>query len=87
MVLEDVLFKDNLWKELLIEDKNFVFGLDILDRSGVNAKNGLANAHAYSLLEAREEAGEDGKRVRLVKIRCRKFHEFVSGSSRSVSKG
>jgi len=69
MVLEDVLFKDNLWKELLNEEKHFVFGLDILDQSGVNAKNGLANAHAYSLLEARDAAGEDGKRVRLVKIR------------------
>ncbi|KAK3342141.1 hypothetical protein B0T25DRAFT_466168 [Lasiosphaeria hispida] len=67
--LEDVLFKDHLWKELLNEDKHFVFGLDILDQANVNAKNGLANAHAYSLLQAREETGEDGKKVRLVKIR------------------
>ncbi|KAK0726092.1 hypothetical protein B0H67DRAFT_482053 [Lasiosphaeris hirsuta] len=67
--LEDVLFKDHLWKELLNEDKHFVFGLDILDQVSVNAKNGLANAHAYSLLQAREETGEDGKKVRLVKIR------------------
>lgn len=69
MVLEDVMDKHTLWRELLNEEKNFVFGLDILDQSGVDAKNGLANAHAYSLLEAREEVGEDGKRVRLVKIR------------------
>jgi hypothetical protein len=69
MVLEDVLSKKNLWAELLNKDKHFVFGLDILEQGGVSVKNGLANAHAYSLLEAREETGEDGKTVKLVKIR------------------
>lgn len=69
MVLEDVLSKKHLWTELLNDDKHFVFGLDILDQGGVTVKNGLANAHAYSLLEAREETGEDGKIVKLVKIR------------------
>lgn len=68
LALEDVLFKEKLWKELVNENGNFVFGLDILDRNGSD-KNGLANAHAYSLLAAREEEGEDGKTVRLVKIR------------------
>ncbi|KAK0717300.1 hypothetical protein B0T26DRAFT_646798 [Lasiosphaeria miniovina] len=69
MVLEDVLSREHLWKELLNEDKHFVFGLDILDQNASGDKNGLANAHAYSLLEAREEKGEDGKPVRLVKVR------------------
>ncbi|KAK3372083.1 hypothetical protein B0H63DRAFT_288176 [Podospora didyma] len=69
MVLEDVLYKESLWKELLNEEKCFVFGLDILDAGATDGKNGLANCHAYSLLEAREETGEDGKRVRLVKVR------------------
>ncbi|KAK4171194.1 putative calpain [Triangularia setosa] len=68
LALEDVLSKENLWKELANANGNFVFGLDILDRNGSN-KNGLANAHAYSLLAAVEEVGEDGKVVRLVKIR------------------
>lgn len=69
MVLEDVLSKKDLWTELLNEDKHFVFGLDILDQGGVTVKNGLANAHAYSFLEAREETDEDGKTMKLVKIR------------------
>ncbi|KAK4222126.1 putative calpain [Podospora fimiseda] len=65
--LEDVLSKGRLWKELINEGGKFVFGLDILGAS--EGKNGLANAHAYSLLEAREETDEDGKMIKLVKIR------------------
>ncbi|KAK0707169.1 hypothetical protein B0T21DRAFT_416338 [Apiosordaria backusii] len=68
LALEDVLFKEHLWRELVNENGDFVFGLDILDRNGSD-KNGLANAHAYALLAAREEVGEDGKVIRLVKIR------------------
>ena len=66
--VDDVLDRSLLWKDLLDADKEFVFGLDILDSSGA-VNNGLAASHAYSLLEAREETGEDGKAVQLVKIR------------------
>jgi hypothetical protein len=80
--LEDILDKGRLWKELVNVDGDFVFGLDILDDPNT-IKNGLASAHAYSLLQAREEVGEDGKAVQLVQIRYeptqsaarRHFHE------------
>ena len=66
--MEDVLDKNKLWKELLNADKEFVFGLDILDDPDV-VKNGLASGHAYSLLQARQETGEDGSIVQLVQVR------------------
>jgi hypothetical protein len=66
--LEDILGKETLWKQLVSADGEFVFGLDILD-TDIQSKDGLATGHAYSLLEAREEMGEDGKKIRLVKVR------------------
>jgi len=72
--VEDVLDRQLLWKDLLDAEREFVFGLDILDSSG-GIRNGLAASHAYSLLEAREETGEDGKTVQLVKIRYVSPHD------------
>ncbi|KAK4644612.1 hypothetical protein QC761_306400 [Podospora bellae-mahoneyi] len=64
-----VLRKDKLWKELVNADGEFVFALSAIGTGWDSYKGGLALGHAYSILKATEEVGEDGKKVRLVKIR------------------
>jgi hypothetical protein len=66
-----ILSKNRLWKEFLNEKKEFLFGLSSpSDGYGdAHSRNGLTLGHAYSVLRAIEEVGEDGKPVRLVKIR------------------
>ena len=64
-----VLRKDKLWKELVNADEEFVFSLSALGTGWDWKKNGLALGHAYSILKATEEVGEDGQKVRLVQIR------------------
>ncbi|KAK4194521.1 putative calpain [Triangularia verruculosa] len=64
-----VLKKDKLWKELVNADGEFVFALSAIGTGWDSYKGGLALGHAYSILKATEEVDEDGKKVRLVKIR------------------
>jgi hypothetical protein len=67
-----VLRKDRLWREMLgvEEERNeFVFALSATGDSGTSRKNGLTLGHAYSILKAVEIEDENGKRVRLVKVR------------------
>ncbi|KAK4189912.1 cysteine proteinase [Podospora australis] len=64
-----VLNKDRLWKELANTDGGFVFSLGAVRTGWDYQKSGLALGHAYSILKATEEVDEDGKKVRLVKIR------------------
>ncbi|KAK0706970.1 hypothetical protein B0T26DRAFT_481557 [Lasiosphaeria miniovina] len=64
-----VLKKDKLWKELVNADGDFVFALSALGTGWDWQKGGLALGHAYSILKATEEVGEDGEKVRLVQIR------------------
>jgi len=67
-----VLRKDKLWKELQQAQKpksEFVFALGKGGGTDSESRNGLATGHAYSVIGAREEMGQDGKTVRLVKIR------------------
>ncbi|KAK4171425.1 putative calpain [Triangularia setosa] len=64
-----VLKKDKLWKELVNAEGEFVFALSAIGTGWDSYKGGLALGHAYSILRATEEVDEDGKKVRLVKIR------------------
>ena len=65
-----VLRKDKFWKELVNADGDFVFSLSAVGTAwDVETKGGLAMGHAYSVLKATEEVDEDGKKVRLVRIR------------------
>ncbi|KAH8883681.1 cysteine proteinase [Thozetella sp. PMI_491] len=64
-----VLRKDRLWKELVNSDGEFVFSLSAVGTGWDTQKSGLALGHAYSILQATEEVDEDGKKIRLVKIR------------------
>lgn len=64
-----VLSKDKLWKELCTSDGEYVFALAAMGQGWDWTRSGLALGHAYSILESREEVGDDGKKVRLVKIR------------------
>ncbi|KAK0674419.1 putative calpain [Cercophora samala] len=64
-----VLKKDKLWKELVNADGEFVFALSAIGTGWDSYKGGLALGHAYSILKATEEVDEEGKKVRLVKIR------------------
>ena len=65
-----ILSKDKLWKELLNEKNEFIFGASPhgwwTDRG---QRQGVPLFHAYSILEAVEPVGEDDKKVRLVKLR------------------
>jgi hypothetical protein len=65
-----ILNKQKLWKELLNENKEFVFAASSpwLGKD-TEARQGLALSHAYSVLKAVEEVGEDDKKVQLVLIR------------------
>ncbi|KAH6674735.1 hypothetical protein B0J14DRAFT_587996 [Halenospora varia] len=65
-----ILSKDKLWKELLNVNKDFVFAAASPHLgSDSESRQGLALSHAYSILKAVEEVGEDDNKVRLVKIR------------------
>ena len=65
-----VLRKDKLWRELASSDGEFVFALSAIGTSFyTQTQSGLFMGHAYSILKATEEVGEDGKKVRLVQIR------------------
>ncbi|KAK3387482.1 calpain family cysteine protease [Podospora didyma] len=64
-----VLKKDKLWRELVNSDGEFVFALSALGTGWDWKKGGLALGHAYSILGATEEVGEEGEKVRLVRIR------------------
>jgi hypothetical protein len=66
-----ILRKERLWKEMLNENKEFLFAVSSKrQRSGFEElKGGLVPQHAYSIIKATEEVGEDGKSVRLIQIR------------------
>jgi hypothetical protein len=65
-----ILSKDRLWGELLNVNKEFIFAASSPGwGSDRQARGGLALNHAYSVLKAVEEVGEDDKKVRLVLIR------------------
>ena len=64
-----VLRKDRLWRELENKEGHFVFSMDVDGGDDTHARNGLTTGHAYTILDAREEKGPDGKIVRLVQIR------------------
>lgn len=66
-----ILSKDRFWKELLQVNKEFLFSASSPGSYGddSDARRGLALNHAYSVLRATEEEGEDGKKHRLVLIR------------------
>ncbi|CAM1510473.1 Fc.00g008080.m01.CDS01 [Cosmosporella sp. VM-42] len=67
-----VLRKEKLWREMLStdqEDGEFVFGLSATGPGEDSRKNGLVLRHAYSILKATEVEDEEGRKLRLVKIR------------------
>jgi hypothetical protein len=66
-----VFSREKLWRELVNVDGEFLFSVTSLPSRyyASSWKNSLATYHAYSLLAAVEAEGEDGKAVRLVKIR------------------
>jgi hypothetical protein len=71
---QSVLYKDRLWNEMLQTDKDngeFIFSLSLSGWQGgcKGRRNGLISAHAYSIVGAREAEDEDGKKIRLVKVR------------------
>ncbi|KAL8365694.1 hypothetical protein RB595_004478 [Gaeumannomyces hyphopodioides] len=69
LVTNRVLNKDKLWRELANDAGDFVFALSAMGTGWDSNSNGLALNHAYSILKAVEEVGENGDRVRLVQIR------------------
>jgi hypothetical protein len=62
-----ILSKDKLWQELLNVNKEFIFAVSIYGPG--RDRQGLRLRHAYSILKAVEEVGEDDTKVRLVLIR------------------
>lgn len=62
-----VLRKDKLWKELVNANGDFVFSCSA--HGYADTRGSMANGHAYSILKATEEVDEDGRKIRLVKIR------------------
>jgi Calpain family cysteine protease len=70
-----ILSKNRLWKEMLNENKDFLFAVSSKQQRYAyeDQKTGLALQHAYSVLRATEENDEKGKSVRLVKIRYVQF--------------
>lgn len=64
-----VLRKDKLWRELVNTDGDFAFALSAMGTGLGSIKGGLPLGHAYSILQATEEVDEEGKKVKLVKIR------------------
>ncbi|CAK7234430.1 hypothetical protein SEUCBS140593_008939 [Sporothrix eucalyptigena] len=77
VVTNRVLDKDRLWRELEAgggdtenKEGDFVFGVSLLGCGCYLANfNGLTVNHCYSVLQVVEATGEDGEKVRLVKIR------------------
>ncbi|EJT71944.1 calpain-9 [Gaeumannomyces tritici R3-111a-1] len=69
LVTNRVLNKDKLWRELVNDAGDFVFALSAMGTGWDSNANGLALNHAYSILKAVEEVGENGDRVKLVQIR------------------
>ncbi|KAL1617062.1 hypothetical protein SLS54_008057 [Diplodia seriata] len=78
-----VLDKERLWLELLNPNGDFVFGAITPGSVGgdADASSGLAYEHAYSVLKAVEEDDEDGKKVRLVRIRYPPFGPTIIGNA------
>lgn len=64
-----ILSKDKLWKELVNTEGEYVFAVAAMGQGWDWKRSGLALGHAYSILQSREEVGEDGTKVRLVQIR------------------
>jgi hypothetical protein len=65
-----VLSKERLWKELLQVNKQFLFSASSPGYGDDSeARQGLAQNHAYSVLKAVDVEGEDGKKHQLVLIR------------------
>lgn len=66
-----ILDEECLWKEMLNENKEFLFAVSSKRQQYVLdvLKPGLVPEHAYSILRAREEKDKDGETVRLVQIR------------------
>lgn len=77
MVGKNVLCEDRLWQEMLQSgqaDGEFVFSLSCQpERMLDQRRNGMATAHAYSVLGAREVDDEAGQTVRLVRIQYVKW--------------
>jgi hypothetical protein len=69
--LNRVLFKQKLWNELLNVKKHFIFAASSPGAYGddSDARQGIALGHAYSVMRAVEEVGEDDKKIKLVLIR------------------
>lgn len=70
LAAEGVLDKDKLWSELLLVNKEFLFGAS--SRYGRDSdprdEEGFIRGHAYTVLEARE-VEHKGETVRLLKVR------------------
>ncbi|CAH0002023.1 unnamed protein product [Clonostachys byssicola] len=68
-----VLRKEKLWREMTGVDRSdseFVFGLTANSESYTTTnRNGLVLGHAYSIHKAVEIEDENGKKVRLIKVR------------------
>jgi hypothetical protein len=66
-----ILRKKVLWEELMNANKEFIFAASAPSTGGTDSESrqGIALNHAYSVLKAVEEKGEDGKIVQLVLIR------------------
>lgn len=61
-----ILSKERQWKELVNENGEFMFSVG--SYTGWHTA-GLQNGHAYSILKAVEVEGQDGKKIRLLKLR------------------
>jgi hypothetical protein len=81
ILTDRILSKERLWKELLQANKQFLFSASSPGSYGddSSARRGLALSHAYSVIEAVDAEGEDGKNNRLVLIRYLSpgFHLFL----------
>jgi hypothetical protein len=70
IITNKILSKEKLWRELMNVNKEFVFATSSPSLgTDSESRQGLALSHAYSVLKAVEEVGEDDKKVRLVLIR------------------
>lgn len=69
VVVNWVFRKDKFWKELVNVDGEFVFVLLVIGIGWDSYKGGFVLGYVYFIFKVMEEVGEDGKKVRLVKIR------------------
>ena len=70
IITNKVLSKEKLWRELINVNKEFLFAASSPSLgTDSESRQGLALSHAYSVLKAVEDVGEDDKKVRLVLIR------------------